>query len=540
MPELGIASLAYAVLRREAAKTTVTATGGATKTLEDWMVQLDTGIVATGGTLKRTLADRFGNLISAKDFGAVGDGTTDDTAALNSFFAAIRSSITTSYLPSGTAAVIGHLDPGATYKVTDTINATGIKAANWVLDGNGAVILGRSTGKPVIDLLGSRWFTLRDFAIDGGATDRPTFGIQMGRISSSAVGEANLENIHIEGHFTNACLYDLASETTQFRHTRFYNDYNSATAYCLIADARNEQNIASAFVTQTISQGSAQSFNERLYLGCDFRKAQTGPLIRLIGNFNRHKFINCYGAGVGGAAIEIYKSTHIRQLDLDIHLETTGLDYSLLIDTTDAGSNVVIRGLRLQDHNPHADTAVINTTGNTRTLVIYGADIDIGTLQNAVPLFGTGSGAANLIQVSGDIKWGATQNLDLRNCYFDGTIYATEAAAIDHTPGTYEIVRLPNSTDNRTREIKGRLRVSGTVDSGSTPANAVQIEGALTGGVPSVTAVGSDTDVDLLLAGQGAGAIRVGTHSALGAETVTGYITIKDAGGTARKIAVVS
>ncbi len=36
------------------------------------------------------------------------------------------------------------------------------------------------------------------------------------------------------------------------------------------------------------------------------------------------------------------------------------------------------------------------------------------------------------------------------------------------------------------------------------------------------------------------GDIFFGTHSAIGAETVTGYITIKDAGGTERKLAVVS
>lgn len=37
-----------------------------------------------------------------------------------------------------------------------------------------------------------------------------------------------------------------------------------------------------------------------------------------------------------------------------------------------------------------------------------------------------------------------------------------------------------------------------------------------------------------------AGTLKTGTHSAIGAETVTGYITIKDASGTNRKIAVVS
>ena len=36
------------------------------------------------------------------------------------------------------------------------------------------------------------------------------------------------------------------------------------------------------------------------------------------------------------------------------------------------------------------------------------------------------------------------------------------------------------------------------------------------------------------------GTLQYGTHTAIGAETVTGYITIKDAGGTTRKLAVVS
>ena len=47
-------------------------------------------------------------------------------------------------------------------------------------------------------------------------------------------------------------------------------------------------------------------------------------------------------------------------------------------------------------------------------------------------------------------------------------------------------------------------------------------------------------NIDLSLVPKGTGAVRFGTHSALAAETVTGYITIKDAGGTSRKVAVVS
>lgn len=47
-------------------------------------------------------------------------------------------------------------------------------------------------------------------------------------------------------------------------------------------------------------------------------------------------------------------------------------------------------------------------------------------------------------------------------------------------------------------------------------------------------------DLDLQLTPAGAGRVRFGTHSALAGETVTGFITIKDASGTTRKLAVVS
>ena len=47
-------------------------------------------------------------------------------------------------------------------------------------------------------------------------------------------------------------------------------------------------------------------------------------------------------------------------------------------------------------------------------------------------------------------------------------------------------------------------------------------------------------DLDLRLTPAGTGRVRFGTHRAIGAETITGYMTVKDAAGTARKLAVVS
>ena len=49
-----------------------------------------------------------------------------------------------------------------------------------------------------------------------------------------------------------------------------------------------------------------------------------------------------------------------------------------------------------------------------------------------------------------------------------------------------------------------------------------------------------DADIDLALTPKGTGRVRYGTHAAVVAEVVTGYIEIKDAAGTVRKLAVIS
>ena len=70
--------------------------------------------------------------------------------------------------------------------------------------------------------------------------------------------------------------------------------------------------------------------------------------------------------------------------------------------------------------------------------------------------------------------------------------------------------------------------------------NRLELTGSATGNAVTISAQGSDTNIDFALTTKGTGVLRFGTHSALAAETVTGYITIKDSAGNTRKLAVLS
>lgn len=89
-------------------------------------------------------------------------------------------------------------------------------------------------------------------------------------------------------------------------------------------------------------------------------------------------------------------------------------------------------------------------------------------------------------------------------------------------------------TTNGTTQTE-QMRVSHTASA----VNYVQVTGGATGSPATVTisAQGSSTDVDMALTPRGAGVIKFGTYTGT-ILTPTGYITIKDSGGTSRRLLV--
>lgn len=70
--------------------------------------------------------------------------------------------------------------------------------------------------------------------------------------------------------------------------------------------------------------------------------------------------------------------------------------------------------------------------------------------------------------------------------------------------------------------------------------NHFRIAGAAAGSAPVMVAEGTDTNIDIRFTPKGTGVLRFGTHTASADAAVSGYITILDSLGTIRKLAVIT
>lgn len=191
---------------------------------------------------------------------------------------------------------------------------------------------------------------------------------------------------------------------------------------------------------------------------------------------------------------------------------------------------------------------ITNTTSNAASKLI---DLQIGgttrfsvTRAGVLTLLG-GSGTAFTIKEGGSstlqFDEGSTQHAGIGfgivRVNSTGAFGWTSNADVTLSPDTRlyrdaaDIVAQRRSTNAQT------LRVYGTYTDAS---NYERIAVSKAGGVAMETAGTGADDIDLPLTPAGAGLLKFGSHSAITAETVTGYITIKDAAGNSRKLAVVS
>lgn len=176
----------------------------------DWLNDVDEkiyqGTIATGSTTRRTLENRAADVINVKDFGAVGDGVTDDTVAIQAALTA--------------ATGKGLYFPPASYKISAELN---VSANTYVFAKNSTAVLTQVTsGQNAFTLLGN------NISIDGLHIVGPNVG------SGSAIRGDSRTNPIICNCVIQSWLYGVqlrGCKNAQVEDNRFYGGtYDSGSS----------------------------------------------------------------------------------------------------------------------------------------------------------------------------------------------------------------------------------------------------------------------------------------------------------------------
>lgn len=163
------------------------------------------------GAVLRNAEIKLREIVSVKDFGALGDGVSNDAIA-------IQTAINT----LGNGARI-YFPPG-TYKATSPILAENLKGLRIMAAGgqpgqSGARLVGSHTGKAVISFVGSTNCVVDSLSVEGDTAARPKTGILLGRSSSTAAGNHTFYSPVVSGFFTVSGVYNVASEYNTWVNT---------------------------------------------------------------------------------------------------------------------------------------------------------------------------------------------------------------------------------------------------------------------------------------------------------------------------------
>jgi hypothetical protein len=170
-----------------------------------------------------TVATKLQEIVSVKDFGAIGNGSTDDTTAINNAIAYVKS------LTNGGAVYF----PVGTYAVTE-INATNISAGftqSVKLYGAGRLmtkIVPYAAGKVLLNLLGSNNCTIQDLTFSS-ITYSSQCAIFLARSNTSPNCNNNkFLNVYTIGSYSVASIVSNGSESSNWFNSRFENSQSSA------------------------------------------------------------------------------------------------------------------------------------------------------------------------------------------------------------------------------------------------------------------------------------------------------------------------
>jgi hypothetical protein len=304
-------------------------------------------VIARGTTAPRNLSDRFGELPSVLDWGAFGDGVTDDRAA----FAVASAAAIGKRVPSGTYRIASNItltgtwfDPGATLKpdagVVVTFNQAALiyAAAPWVDAGAGGSATYQAGASKI--------------SVQPGATSK-TDNIVNGYGGNAVAGDVSISviagggNVGSEQLIGYTELHDVI--VGDGATTTWLTSFDATPANILIRLVRAD------LVNVTLAAGQ-------------FGAVQSGTKVQITYPLPGH-FVNDATGGAEGtnpavlATQELYVSSNVKPLNAG-----SGCDYSGILDGYD---NVITNGIRQSASGAHHRIAT--TDGGNHDTIFGGS-----------------------------------------------------------------------------------------------------------------------------------------------------------------------
>jgi len=493
-----------------------------------------TGAVAT------TVQSKLRESVSVKDFGAVGDGVTDDSAAFSAMWAYIKSTYENPVANLVNVSVSAVVPPGQ-YLINTSINWTGLVTWNIHIEMRGAVLTAGSgcSGKAMIDATGVRGLHLEGGYIEStlAAASAPLCGILIGPAGTATCGNNNFRDVQIEGVFTLAPFVNIGSETTCYYNCYFAQTNTNTSAYAYVGDGLNHRAAVVSLYTTLRANDVAVSFTSNTFYSCHFRNYGGGSAAWVAQTSNWTVDKGCYILAFDRSSFEFYQTVTWRNYDFALSglFETTqGAGLKNLITFILAGTDSsAIVNLRIDMAGGHYSDAMFNVTneaGGTPTGTMALNQLDVRTFGGVVSgskLFNVANGKK--FSVDGVIRYRTSSQLNLYDCKrFVGQIETGDGSLISGTVGGGDVFSY---------SLIDPATFGGQVLAIAKGPDAYL--GVQTFSYPILRGEGTATDIDLALQGKGAGNVRFGTRTASADAPITGYIEIKDLSGTVRKLAVI-
>jgi hypothetical protein len=252
-------------------------------------------------TANRTIAEKFGETLSVKDYGATGDGTTDDTVAIQAGIDAVQGTHNVLFFPAGT------------YKVTDTLAVHNGTQLRGVTDFAYPAGFGRPVYATTISFQPTTTKDLFDYSWTGGAA--PGF-----------IFHTSMSGLNIEGNANSRYGIKLNSVIYSLYENMAITGFQTPI-YC---SATINNRFCNLYLTGSVSAVTYAGSNETtdVWEQCSFWGSPIG--VSFLGSSINVRFSNCLLEQIDNYGFDIAKECQaITVTDCyteDVPFKTTAAD----------------------------------------------------------------------------------------------------------------------------------------------------------------------------------------------------------------------